>query len=345
MSCFLPENQIISALQTYTESTLGELDSIAGTTDAWRVGLRDVQSWDPGTLKEEVRSLLDIDRGFDELLGRVVKSPPPIATFLHTYLVEFCMNHSVVNRECFTWGHGDRTNFHKTILTRTIRRLGLEPVVPGESSRNTVDPMSASTRSGNTHAVRPSDSVSCSPQGASGPWAPDHGREDPARRSGGRTYPIEDTRAYRTRESPRSRDMQSVASRGPQSAVAPLASVPDFFDEDEKSQPSRDYTTGGDGMGTAAADAAAADAAAADDANRRQPDTEKSFSIISQPHSQINKPVARGDTASRVSTTSGKTMNFSKFSSANYESGHRPKFPSVTGGVGGGNVSGVSMVR
>jgi hypothetical protein len=338
MSCFLPENQIISALQTYTESTLGELDSIAGTSDAWRVGLRDVQSWDPGTLKEEIRTLLEIDRGFDELLGRVVKSPPSLTSFLHTYLVEFCMNNSVINRECFTWGHGDRTNFHRTILTRTIRRLGLEPVDPGESSRGRVDPMSTSTRSSNVHTIRPSDSVSCSPHDTGGPWAPGRGREDPSRRAGPRVYPTDGARAYRTRESLSARDMQSVASRGPQS-VAPLASVPDSFDDGEKSQPSRGYTTGGDGADTTDP----ADATVTTD--KKPPDNEKSFSIISQPHSQINKSVVRGDTTSRVSTTSGKTMNFSKLSTANYESGHRPKFPSVTGGAGGGNVSGVSMVR
>lgn len=152
MACFDPQNQLLASLQIYVDNTLDELSDIAeGNIERWKVGLRDVQNWDADILDQECLVLNDVDPDFTKLFGQIVEDVPNMREFIHVFMIEICRLSSIKNREYFTrFGHRDRGDLQKTVLTKVFRKLELSPKVTIPQHK----PMH----------LNPNDSVSCVPR-------------------------------------------------------------------------------------------------------------------------------------------------------------------------------------
>ncbi len=152
MAYFDPQNQLLASLQIYVDNTLDELSDIAeGNIERWKVGLRDVQNWDDEILAQERLVLNDVDPEFNKLFSQIVDQVPDMKEFIHVFMIEICKLSSIRNREYFTrFGHRDRGDLQKTVLTKVFRKLNLTPktIVPQHTAMH----------------LNPNDSVSCVPR-------------------------------------------------------------------------------------------------------------------------------------------------------------------------------------
>ncbi len=152
MAYFDPQNQLLASLQIYVDNTLDELSDIAeGNIERWKVGLRDVQNWDDEILAQERSVLNDVDPEFSKLLSQIVEQVPDMQEFIHVFMIEICKLSSIRNREYFTrFGHRDRGDLQKTVLTKVFRKLNLTPktIIPQHTAMH----------------INPNDSVSCVPR-------------------------------------------------------------------------------------------------------------------------------------------------------------------------------------
>jgi len=145
MSVFDPQIQILASLQQYADCALDELHGIVGNNiEKWKVGLRDIQNWDDTIIGEEVASLLELDYNIMQLLYEIVHEPPELSEFLHVFMMELSKVSCVRNKEYFAkFGHVDRSNVQKSVLTRVFRKLALRPKLREPS----LTPLSPSTTS------------------------------------------------------------------------------------------------------------------------------------------------------------------------------------------------------
>ena len=152
MAYFDPQNQLLASLQIYVDNTLDELSDIAEENiERWKVGLRDVQNWDDEILAQECLVLNDVDPEFNKLFSSIVDEVPDMREFIHVFMIEICKLSSIKNREYFTrFGHRDRGDLQKTVLTKVFRKLNLSPkkIVPQHAAMQ----------------LNPNDSVSCVPR-------------------------------------------------------------------------------------------------------------------------------------------------------------------------------------
>lgn len=149
MSVFDPQIQILASLQQYADCALDELHGIAGNNiEKWKVGLRDIQNWDDTIIGEEVASLLELDFNIMQLLYEIVHEPPELSEFLHVFMIELSKVSCVRNKEYFVkFGHVDRSNVQKSVLTRVFRKLALRPKLKEPPSLASLAPVSPSTTS------------------------------------------------------------------------------------------------------------------------------------------------------------------------------------------------------